>query len=468
MALLFAHRHALVVLLLSALFSSVAAQSTPSPSPACSSAASCCDITGGVLTCAGCCANTTALDLQDKGITTVPAGVFDNLTAVQSIYLTNNPFISLPACLFCKNFALEWLELGQKNTRGSRLRSLPDFLFPPTGSALQHLDIGSGSDWSEAGGGATLGFLNASTFANLTQLLYLRLFNAGVTGFDPASFCSMRALTYLDMSYNNIAFFPPGLFDNLTAVRTIRLPDNPFTSLPACLFCKNLALEHLSLGYHYSVYGSLLTSLPDHLFPPAGSSLKHLEFNRGFEGPGASLGFLKASTFENLTSLTFLGFERAGVTGFEPRTFSSMRQLNSLDLSACSLTVLPTEAFTGLTSLTALSLRNNSLTTDGLDGDIFAPLTSLQILDLSQNRLSSVSSCWLQPLTSLSVASFMNNAFLTSLPPNLCSPTIASTAVYFDNTAVLNASCSQYFSSIASMPSFCFNASASRDSEAVM
>jgi Leucine-rich repeat (LRR) protein len=124
------------------------------------------------------------------------------------------------------------------------------------------------------GGGAGLGILNASTFANLTRLATLDLTGAGVTGFEAGFFTGMPALVTLLMAGNSrLEVLPPSVFDPLAQLVTVDLSNNALVALPSCLFCKNVLLQSVTFTGRYSIRLNALAALPAQLFPPVGSQL---------------------------------------------------------------------------------------------------------------------------------------------------------------------------------------------------
>ena len=86
----------------------------------------------------------------------------------------------------------------------------------------------------------------------------------------------------------------------------------------------------------------------------------------------------------NGTSLRLLDLSDNEVVTVE-EAFRTMRNLETLNLSANSLTVIDSDSFRGLVSLKCLDLSSNNLTT--LEDEVFTPLQSLQYLNLSSNQI---------------------------------------------------------------------------------
>jgi len=74
---------------------------------ACSSAASCCTVTAGAVSCAHCCSGVTVIDLLSKGLTALSAGLFDGILALGAVYLLHSKQLTtLPSCLFSLYYPL--------------------------------------------------------------------------------------------------------------------------------------------------------------------------------------------------------------------------------------------------------------------------------------------------------------------------------------------------------------------------
>ena len=188
----------------------------------------------------------------------MPAGIFDNLTALTTLYLQNNQLSSLPAGI-------------------GRLTAL-------TTLNLSHNELSS---------------LPAGIFDNLTALTDLRLLANQLSSL-PTGIGRLTALTYLQLGGNNFTTLPAGIFDNLSNLRQLYLGGNELGSLPAGIFDNLTALTTLLLG------GNELGSLPAGIFDnlTALTSL-NLSYNQ--------LSSLPAGIFDNLTALLTLYLHRNSV-----------------------------------------------------------------------------------------------------------------------------------------------------------
>ena len=124
------------------------------------------------------------LDLQSIGLTTLPAGIFDQLTALADLNLSDNQLSTLPAGIFDQLTALADLNLSD-----NQLSTLP----------------------------------------------------AGI-------FDQLTALADLNLSDNQLSTLPAGIFDRLTALADLNLSDNQLSTLPDDIFQQLGALANLSLS----------------------------------------------------------------------------------------------------------------------------------------------------------------------------------------------------------------------------
>ena len=249
------------------------------------------------------------LDLDD--VTTLPAGVFDGLTALQWLNLAGDDNLSaLPAGVFNGLTALRtlWLDLGVATT------------------------------------------LPASVFGGLTTLEVLGLSSSNLTALPAGTFSGLTALTSLFLSNNDLTSLPAGLFGGLTALKHLDLSVNELSNLPAGVFSGLTALERLHL------LGNRLTSLPAGVF----GGLTELSWLRLHLN---ELTSLPAGVFSGLTALEAITLNDNELTTVPAGLFSGLTALESIALDDNELTALPVGVFSDLTALASLTLDDNELTT---------------------------------------------------------------------------------------------------------
>ena len=167
---------------------------------------------------------TGTLDLNNKGITALAAGDFDELTALTLLYLESNSLTSLPANVFDGLTSLTELQLGYNS----------------------------------------LTTLSAGVFDELTALTQLMLFVNSLTTLPAGVFEELTALTLLYLESNSLTSLPAGVFDELTALEDLRLADNDLASLPDSVFDELISLTDLRLqGNPGAPFSPTADALPD-------------------------------------------------------------------------------------------------------------------------------------------------------------------------------------------------------------
>ena len=321
-------------------------------------------------------------------LTTVPSGVFDDLTSLETLVLSPGSLTSLPADLFDNLSHLKHLELDYNED----LTSLPAGIFDNL-TNLETLDL------SITG----LTSLPAGVLDNLTNLQKLRFTSSPLATLPGGVFDELASLKHLDLRANDLASLPAGVFNNLANLEYLNLVSNDLTALPAAAFAGLSNLEELYLQYND------LTSLPadgfgklyrlDHL---------HLEYNE--------LTALPDGVFDDLTSLETLKLRDNNLSALPDAIFDNLDDLRHLDLAYNDLTSLPDGVFDNLDDLQQLELFDNGLTS--LPDGVFDELGTLYFLYLSYNDLAALPADIFDDLTELRILLLYSND-LVSLPHGL-------------------------------------------------
>lgn len=172
------------------------------------------------------------LTLNNKGIASLQAGDFAGLSALKSLWLHDNQLTSLPDGVFADLTNLR--KLGLSNNRlaaltGSEFASL---------HKLESLWL-HGNDLTE---------LPKSVFSGLGNLLKLNLNGNGLSELPADVFSDLAKLEQLWLRGNAISELPPTVFHALHNLRDIDLGSNEIDSLPEGLFDGNAGLEQIWLN----------------------------------------------------------------------------------------------------------------------------------------------------------------------------------------------------------------------------
>jgi Leucine-rich repeat (LRR) protein len=150
---------------------------------------------------------------------------------VRKLYLTNINFTSLPHNIFNELTQLQILTLSD-----NKLSSLPHNIFNEL-TQLQGLNLSFNNFTS----------LPHNIFNSLTQLQGLNLSNNNLTLLPENIFNSLTQLQRLHLSYNNFTSLPHNIFNSLTQLQELYCKKNPLSILPSL---KNLSkIRRLQCNY---------------------------------------------------------------------------------------------------------------------------------------------------------------------------------------------------------------------------
>ncbi len=353
--------------------------------------------------------NLEMIDMSGLGLTTLPDGIFqglsrlwllnltsNKLTALRTLYLTNNQLATVDAAAFAGIPDLTGLDLN----RNSTLTTLPD-----------------------------------GVFDSLRELRLLNLANNSLTTLEATTFDGLTNLTSLNLAGNQITTLPTGVFGMMPDLATLSLAGNRLGSLSGNTFLKQTELMELDLS------GNSLIVLPPNPFNGA-TKIERLDLSNS--GVGGNNTILPANSFNRMTNLRelylhdnhltslhgdlfsdsklstvrTLTLNGNALTGMTATTFNGLTGLRVLDLGGNAITALPANAFTGPSSLEALGLNDNSLS--ALSANAFSKVPKLEFLTLKGNTISSLNADAFDGLSSLYSLNLSGNSF-TTLPANLLS-----------------------------------------------
>ena len=201
------------------------------------------------------------LNLGINQLAALKPGVFDGLVNLNHLHLHNNDLSRLPPGLFDGLANLRDLILSE-----NRLTTLELSLFDSL-SDLHHLQLGSNS----------LRTLPPGVFDGLGSLHFLSISDNRLTALNPDLFDGLSNLAVLHMSENPLKALPAGLFDDSSRLFALYASDNQLAALAPNMF-SGLPLQDLELD------GNRLTGLPTGLFAGLRRQLNTLDMSGN---PGA-------------------------------------------------------------------------------------------------------------------------------------------------------------------------------------
>ena len=315
----------------------------------------------------------------------------------------------------------------------NQLSTLPDGVFDDL-SSLQELSLKLNQ----------LSTLPDGVFDGLSSLQKLRLVNMGLTTLPDGVFDGLSGLGWLDLGFNHLSTLPGGVFDGLSGLGWLHLTDNPGSPFLLTMELKQTGPDTFVVkvadGAPFAMTTGLIveggtlpigvtsvtvppgstTSDPITVTPTTGST-DPVKVNLGtapslpadFSGLQVAIGHNLASicsrtqqvqttihaelpdvidcalvTSTNLEGIPILNLKSQRIAALRAGDFDGLSSLQVLDLSGNQLSTLPDGMFDGLSSLRELDLLLNQLST--LPGGVFDGLSGLQELSLGHNYLSTL------------------------------------------------------------------------------
>ena len=261
-------------------------------------------------------------------------------------------------------------------------------------TALERLDLSSN--------GITT--LDADIFDGLTGLKVLDLIGNAIETLDADIFDGLTNLTSLTLNANDITTLDADIFDGLTGLKVLDLFGNDITTLDADIFDGLTALERLFF-FHNSI-----VTLDEDIFDGL-TNLVFLSFRSN------AIETLDADIFDGLTNLKTLNFRSNAIKTLDADIFDGLTNLERLSFGNNAIETLDADIFDGLTNLTSLSFGNSAIET--LDADIFDGLSALQFLYVRDNRVSVLPVDLFDSLDDSLVELWLSDNFLTDLPDGI-------------------------------------------------
>ena len=343
------------------------------------------------------------LDVSYNQLTVLPSGGLKSARHLRALHLNRNAIRLVDADSLHPLDQLETLDLS-----ANQITSLPAALFQTTPS-LRQLDLSNNS----------LADLGGRLLAPLRHLEVLILSNnqLALEQTESSVFGQLVRLVVLDLARNRIVRLWRHLLADLYSLQSLNLEDNQIESIEASAFTalSNLHTLKLSANRLTSVGSSYFNGLL------VLSRLK-LDDNR--------IASVQADSFQNCSNLQELDV-RGNRLEHVPTALRALTLLKTLDVSHNRIASLNSTVLRGLHNLMHLRLSGESFRRNSIEffNDIFLtagnplkviragtfpPLNLLKSLDLSACGLESVERAALDPLTSLETL-YLNSNNLTSL-----------------------------------------------------
>ena len=408
----------------------------------------------------------TALDLNNRNITTLKVGDFDGLTGLEELRLNNNQLTILPEDIFDGLTALTTLRLY-----GNQLSSLPEDIFDEL-TSLTVLQLGYNQFTT----------LPGTIFDGLTKLTDLRMIGNQFTTLPEGIFEGLTGLTRLYLEDNAVsplpltvsfekvgdnqfkAVAPSGApFDIVlplsiangtiySGATTITIPAGELESEPLTVLRTSDRTSTVTVnigtlpglpanhsGYALAKSNNLpltFTNLGPVFIPvrdrtPQVRDQITLLVRAKFQHQGVTSVNDVAPV--HLSSITYLDLRNESITSLKAGDFSGLPLLETLPLHQNSIASLPENVFDGLSNLTSLDLRSNSLTS--FPANVFDRLSNLTSLSLNRNSLASLPENVFDRLSNLT-SLFLSHNSLASLPENVFDGLSSLQSLFLDSNSL--------------------------------
>ena len=359
--------------------------------------------------------NVTELRFRSRALTTLPPDTFDSFTNVTSMNFIMLQLTSLPDGIFDAFTDLTILEMG-----ANQLRALPDGIFDQL-TNLTHLvmevyQLSALPDgiFDQLTNLTELAIAGSNTLPLTVSLKKIATGQFKAVAPTGAPFDIVLPLTVSDGAISDGATtvtIPQGSTESgtLTVTRTSTSTDPTAVNIGTL---PGLPANHSGYTLATSVDLPLIFTGLGGIFPVN----QRTPQVRDAIVRAAGVNTANDVTEAHLAAITSLYFLRDNITTLNAYDFSGLTALTTLDLSENRLATLPEGIFDDLTALTHLQLNDNQLTT--LPAGIFDELTALRILQMQNNRLATLPASLFDGPSRLNELWLMGNQ-LTTLPAGL-------------------------------------------------
>ncbi len=289
------------------------------------------------------------VNLDTNQITSVPKGIFSNLSQCNNIFLGNNKIS----------------EIGQGSFKG---------LFNLIGLYLQNNKITS---------------IKPGVFNHLSRCNFLQLFGNNISLVDKYAFLGMTRLDSLSLNANSISVIENGTFAGLKYLMSLGVRHNRITHIEQGSFTGLYNLKTLDLNFNR------ISVIEKGVFNNLMSCLKLFLCKN-------QISFIEKEVFHSMESLQMLDMHQNSIAVIKTGHFIGLGNLKILKLEANRIALIEIWAFDPLLSITSISLGQNLLKT--LSSRLFINLpcplvlkfSTLSDTDETKHLWDCPSLCWLK------------------------------------------------------------------------
>ncbi|XP_066138522.1 protein toll-like [Euwallacea fornicatus] len=301
------------------------------------------------------------LDMTSNYITSIPNGVFQELSNLTKLMLFGNNISSISRSKFSGLTNLMLLELSW-----NQLEEVPEDTFADLRNLINISLRGN-----------HIRRFYSYTFINNNLLQNIRLGNNSGVVMENGIFANLTALVTVELSGNKLEAIPENLFEDCVVLREVDLSGNSFTTLPGGVFRNSKKMIKLNLSQNKLMY------LPDDVFASM-VNLKELKLY------GNRLNIISDNLLRNLDRLESLYLQKNEISEIRLNAFSALKHLKYLDMSTNKWNnsyFLPITPLWSLTDVEIMLLSHNQLT------DVPQLLTALYLttLNISHNLITNIS-----------------------------------------------------------------------------
>ncbi|CAO1412843.1 unnamed protein product [Diamesa serratosioi] len=311
------------------------------------------------------------VDISKSKIHDLPRELFRSITTLKKVQANACGIEELSRYIFEYADALTELRL-----RENRLKKISSGVFM-SAKALQTLDL-TGNKIEE---------IEKNAFSKLINLEYLTLSENKIKTLTEDTFKELVKLTSLRLDSNKIQMIEENFFDNNLELTEIRLDTNEIIMIVNKAFDKLLKLKTLNLASNRLHKINVQNTNIEKLLLPY-NKLTHIDLNKNMKSFYAPYNNLKSINFNGNTNLLEIKVRQNNFTNIS--NFSSLLNLEILDLSYNLLDKLEVSTFARMTNLIKINLEYTNITSNSLTYGTFGHNINLTNLDLSYNSLQHI------------------------------------------------------------------------------